>query len=73
MIICFKTTSQPFIRETSTLRAHAEGAIAKAWADDGFKAWLLVEIAAMATAQVLLILTGLKMVGFAATDPMVRS
>jgi hypothetical protein len=59
--------------ETSTLPAHAEGAIAKPWAYDGFKARLLAEIAAMATAQVLLILTGLKMVGFATTDPMVRS
>ncbi|NCY23340.1 MAG: hypothetical protein EBX37_00310 [Alphaproteobacteria bacterium] len=61
------------INETATLLDHTERIIAKAWADDGFKARLLAEIAAMATAQVLLILTGLKMVGFAATDPMVRS
>jgi len=61
------------MREASTLRDHAKRIIAKAWADDGLKARLLAGIAAMATAQVLLNLTGLKMVRFATTGPMVRS
>jgi hypothetical protein len=61
------------VNDTAALRDHAEGIVCKAWADDGFKARRLAGFAVMATAQVLLILKGLKMVGFATSDSMVGS
>jgi hypothetical protein len=72
-MICFKTISQPFIREISTLRAHAGRVIANPGADDVFKARRLTGLTMIATAKVLLILKGLKMLGFATTGPMVAA
>lgn len=48
--------------DTETLRDHAERIIAKAWADDGFKARLLADPAAVAAAEGIAVPAGVKIV-----------
>ncbi len=48
--------------EAATLHAHAERIIAKAWADDDFKARLLADPAAIAAAEGIAVPAGVKIV-----------
>ena len=48
--------------EAATLHAHAERIIAKAWADDDFKARLLADPAAIAAAEGIEVPAGVKIV-----------
>lgn len=48
--------------DTSALRDHADRIIAKAWADDSFKARLLADPAAVAAAEGIPVPPGLKIV-----------
>ena len=70
------------MKNTSALRDHYERIIAKAWADDGFKAQLLADPAAVAAAEGIAVPAGVKIVEhegpvsmmrvvvkFATTDP----
>jgi len=50
------------IENTSALRDHYERIVAKAWADDGFKAQLLADPAAVAAAEVIAVPAGMKIV-----------
>jgi|LauGreDrversion4_2_1035121.scaffolds.fasta_scaffold996553_1 hypothetical protein len=50
------------MKDTATLRDHAERIIAKAWADDSFKAQLLADPAAVAAAEGIAIPAGVKIV-----------
>ena len=51
-----------YMSEASALRDHAERIIAKAWADDGFKARLLADPAAVAAAEGIAVPAGVKIV-----------
>ena len=61
-IICIKVRDERFRSETSTQRAHAKRIIAKAWADDAFKARLLADPAAVAAAEGNAVPAGVKIV-----------
>jgi hypothetical protein len=50
------------MKDTAALRDHAERIIAKAWADDSFKAQLLADPAAVAAAEGIAIPAGVKIV-----------
>jgi len=50
------------VSEAETLQAHAERIIAKAWADDDFKARLLADPAAVAAAEGIAVPAGVKIV-----------
>jgi hypothetical protein len=50
------------MKDTAALREHAERIIAKAWADDSFKAQLLADPAAVAAAEGIAIPAGVKIV-----------
>jgi hypothetical protein len=61
-IICLKTRNLLFMGEAASLHAHAERIIAKAWADDDFKARLLADPAAIAAAEGIAVPAGVKIV-----------
>jgi hypothetical protein len=50
------------MKENNVMRDHAERIIAKAWADDGFKARLLADPAAVAAAEGIAVPAGVKIV-----------
>jgi hypothetical protein len=50
------------MNDTATLLDHAERIIAKAWADEGFKARLLADPAAVAAAEGIAVPAGVKIV-----------
>ena len=50
------------MRDTAALKEHAERIIAKAWADDAFKARLLADPAAVAAAEGIAVPAGVKIV-----------
>jgi hypothetical protein len=50
------------MKNTLALRDHYERIIAKAWADDGFKAQLLADPAAVAAAEGIAVPAGVKIV-----------
>lgn len=50
------------MKDTAALKEHAERIIAKAWADDAFKARLLADPAAVAAAEGIAIPAGVKIV-----------